>query len=245
MTTPAADHAAHDPVLVAAYVDGRLDEADLVRVDGWLADCGACAELRHDLDDLVVATRALPTPSRPRDFSLSPEDARRAVLAAGGASSPPSGRRATPSAGPWPSGSPRSGSPGSSSRTCRPLTFGSAAGVGAADRDDRHRGGTGHGVTPSRARTRRASSTPPASRAARSIPRRRAVGRRPADGSAAARRQVQSNPSTSEIGESAASRDHRSPRAGASWRRRRRQRHSRRGPTLAVLGATARRLGDG
>ena len=78
MPKPAADHAAHDPVLVSAYVDGRLDGADRTRVDGWLAGCGACAELRQDLDDLVVATRALPTPSRPRDFTLSPEEAHRA-----------------------------------------------------------------------------------------------------------------------------------------------------------------------
>ena len=78
MTTPAADHAAHDPELVAAHLDGRLAAADRDRVDGWLADCGACAELRRDIEDLVLATRALPTPSRPRDFSLTPEDARRA-----------------------------------------------------------------------------------------------------------------------------------------------------------------------
>jgi anti-sigma factor RsiW len=78
MTTPAPDHAAHDPVLVAAYRDGRLDDGDRDRVDAWLAGCGACAELKRDLDDLILATRALPTPARPRDFTLSPEDARRA-----------------------------------------------------------------------------------------------------------------------------------------------------------------------
>ncbi len=78
MTTPAPDHATHDPELVAAHLDGRLTATDLVRVDGWLAACGACAELHEDLKDLVLATRALPTPSRPRDFTLSPEDARRA-----------------------------------------------------------------------------------------------------------------------------------------------------------------------
>ena len=78
MTTPAPDHATHDPELVAAHLDGRLDPADLDRVDGWLAACGACAVLHDDLQDLVLATRALPTPSRPRDFALSPEDARRA-----------------------------------------------------------------------------------------------------------------------------------------------------------------------
>jgi hypothetical protein len=78
MTTPAPDHATHDPELVAAHLDGRLDGTDLARVGGWLAACGACAALHKDLEDLVVATRALPTPTRPRDFTLSAEDARRA-----------------------------------------------------------------------------------------------------------------------------------------------------------------------
>ena len=77
MTTPAPDHATHDPELVSAHLDGRLAPADLGRVEGWLAGCGACAVLHEDLQDLVVATRALPTPTRPRDFVLTPEDARR------------------------------------------------------------------------------------------------------------------------------------------------------------------------
>ena len=78
MIAPAPDHATHDPELVAAHLDGRLDPGDLERVDAWLAACGACAVLHEDLQDLVLATRALPTPSRPRDFALSPEDADRA-----------------------------------------------------------------------------------------------------------------------------------------------------------------------
>ena len=78
MTSPAADHAVHDPELVAAHVDGRLAASESARVDAWLAGCGACAALHRDLQDLVLATRALPTPARPRDFTLLPEDARRA-----------------------------------------------------------------------------------------------------------------------------------------------------------------------
>ena len=78
VTKPAPDHATHDAELVAAHLDGRLTGADLERVDGWLVACAACAALQDDLQDLVLATRALPTPSRPRDFALSPEDARRA-----------------------------------------------------------------------------------------------------------------------------------------------------------------------
>ena len=38
MTTPAADHAAHDPELVAAHLDGRLAPEDLERVEHPLPD---------------------------------------------------------------------------------------------------------------------------------------------------------------------------------------------------------------
>ena len=75
MTTPSPDHASHDPELVAAHLGGRLTAGDQGRVDSWLAECGACVELHRDLEDLAAATRALPTPARPVDYSLAPEDA--------------------------------------------------------------------------------------------------------------------------------------------------------------------------
>ena len=78
MTSPATDHALHDAVLIAAHLDGSLDTTDQSRVDDWLARCGPCVTLRDDLAALAIATRTLPTPARPRDFSLSPEDAKRA-----------------------------------------------------------------------------------------------------------------------------------------------------------------------
>ncbi len=78
MTSPAPDHATHEPVLIAGHLDGTLDPTDLALVDRWLAGCGTCATLRDDMAALVAATRTMPTPARPRDFSLSHEDARRA-----------------------------------------------------------------------------------------------------------------------------------------------------------------------
>ena len=96
MTTPAAVTPPMTRALVAAHVDGRLAAADLARVDAWLAACGACAGLHRDLEDLVVATRALPTPVRPRDFSLTPRmPVELAPARRHRAGRPPSGRRGT------------------------------------------------------------------------------------------------------------------------------------------------------
>jgi anti-sigma factor RsiW len=77
MTTPAPDHATHDPLLIAADLDGTLDARDTGRVQDWLAACSTCATLRSDFETLAVATRMLPTPPRPRDFSLTESDAER------------------------------------------------------------------------------------------------------------------------------------------------------------------------
>ena len=77
MTTPALDHATHDRLLIAADLDGTLDARDTGRVQEWLAACSACATLRSDFETLAVATRMLPTPPRPRDFSLTESDAER------------------------------------------------------------------------------------------------------------------------------------------------------------------------
>ena len=78
MTTPAPDHATHDPLLIAAHMDSTLDARDTERVQDWLAACSACATLRSDFEALAIATRMLPTPPRPRDFRLTASDAERA-----------------------------------------------------------------------------------------------------------------------------------------------------------------------
>jgi anti-sigma factor RsiW len=93
MTDTPTIHAAHDPELIAAAVDRTLDGPDRLKADAWLASCATCAELHADLLAIVSAERALPTPSRTRDFQLTPADAHRlrprglrAVLAAIGSS---------------------------------------------------------------------------------------------------------------------------------------------------------------
>lgn len=78
MTTPALDHATHDPLLIAAHLDDTLAARETVRVHDWLSGCSSCATLRADLAALAVATRTLSTPPRPRDFSLTTADAERA-----------------------------------------------------------------------------------------------------------------------------------------------------------------------
>ena len=74
---PSATHATHDAVLVASLVDDALAPAERAAAEALVAGCGACAALRDDLVALRVATRALPTPPRPRDFVLAPDDAGR------------------------------------------------------------------------------------------------------------------------------------------------------------------------
>ena len=70
-------HATHDPLLVAALVDRDLAGPELDRARAQVADCSACAELHADLLSLAAATRALPTPARPRDFTLTETDVAR------------------------------------------------------------------------------------------------------------------------------------------------------------------------
>jgi anti-sigma factor RsiW len=86
-------HADHDPERIAAAVGASLEPAERRLIDSWLAGCSTCADLHADLLAIVSAERALPTPSRPRDFQLTPADAHRlrpggwrAVLAAIGSS---------------------------------------------------------------------------------------------------------------------------------------------------------------
>ena len=90
--TPTA-HADHDPERIAAAVGGALEPAERATIDSWLATCSSCADLHADLLAIASAERALPTPSRPRDFQLTPADVHRlrpggwrAVLAAIGSS---------------------------------------------------------------------------------------------------------------------------------------------------------------
>ena len=70
-------HDTHDRLLIASLVDRSIAEAERARAEEQLRACGACAELHVDLVALSAATKALPTPLRPRDFTLTPADAER------------------------------------------------------------------------------------------------------------------------------------------------------------------------
>ena len=73
---PAA-HAGHDPLLIAQYAADDLDPRDRATAEALVNSCTECAELASDLRLIARATAALPETARPRDFTLSPEQAAR------------------------------------------------------------------------------------------------------------------------------------------------------------------------
>ncbi len=76
-TSDVAAHRNHDTLLVASLLDRTLAETERRRGEEQLAACTGCARLFSDLVALSEATRALPTPARARDYTLSEADARR------------------------------------------------------------------------------------------------------------------------------------------------------------------------
>jgi len=66
-----ADHAAHDPLLVAAYAAGDAAGEELEVVTALVAACAACATLHHDLRAIAAALPLMPAPRRTRDFRLT------------------------------------------------------------------------------------------------------------------------------------------------------------------------------
>jgi hypothetical protein len=77
MPVPNADHDRHDQLLIASLLDRSTGGDDRDRGEALVATCADCAALHSDLVLLHEAARALPTPPRPRDFTLSTEDAAR------------------------------------------------------------------------------------------------------------------------------------------------------------------------
>ena len=79
--TDTASHASHDLALIAALHDrddvAALRPAELDMARAQLDGCTECAALHHDLGQLMGGLRASMTPSRPRDFRLTPADATR------------------------------------------------------------------------------------------------------------------------------------------------------------------------
>jgi hypothetical protein len=77
MTVPRTAHAAHDQVLIANLIDRSPSDAERARGEAQMAACRECERLHEDLLALSAATRAMPVPSRPRDFALTAADAER------------------------------------------------------------------------------------------------------------------------------------------------------------------------
>jgi hypothetical protein len=70
-------HAAHDLLLVAAFAADDLETSDRAGAQAQVAGCADCAALATDLVSIARATAEMPVPRRPRDFFVSPADARR------------------------------------------------------------------------------------------------------------------------------------------------------------------------
>jgi hypothetical protein len=77
-STPAA-HAAHDLSTVAALAARAhdLDDATTASARRQVAECTACADVLADLLTLQTVLPTTSTPTRPRDFRLTPADAAR------------------------------------------------------------------------------------------------------------------------------------------------------------------------
>ena len=79
MRTYRPDHATHDDVLVASLVARPQDLEPQEQAAGraLVERCAECAALHADLVALAGVVAAEPTPVRPRDFTLTSEDAAR------------------------------------------------------------------------------------------------------------------------------------------------------------------------
>ncbi len=72
-----SDHARHDTATVASLADRTLDPTERAAAEALVAACDRCAELHADLVTLAVAMKAMPTPARARDYTLTAADAAR------------------------------------------------------------------------------------------------------------------------------------------------------------------------
>ena len=75
--SPASDHASHDTILVSSLADHSLPTTERAAAEALVATCSQCADLQADLLALRAATRAMPTPERPNDYTLTESDAAR------------------------------------------------------------------------------------------------------------------------------------------------------------------------
>jgi hypothetical protein len=75
----AGDHAAHDPIWMAALATRNpdLNPTERTRAQSALESCGACADLFADLVALSASIPSASIPTRTRAFTLTAEDAAR------------------------------------------------------------------------------------------------------------------------------------------------------------------------
>jgi hypothetical protein len=74
---PPTAHDRHDTMLVVRLYDDDVDAAERDRATTQIAACEECSALFADLGVIAKATKAMPTPARPRDFALTEADAAR------------------------------------------------------------------------------------------------------------------------------------------------------------------------
>jgi hypothetical protein len=75
--TTATPHSAHDELLIARLYADDVDARERDHALEMVSGCEACSVLFADLAAIAEATAALPAPPRPRDFTLTEEDAAR------------------------------------------------------------------------------------------------------------------------------------------------------------------------
>jgi anti-sigma factor RsiW len=64
-------------MLIVRFYGGDVDDSERARAIELMADCADCADLFADLGAISEASAAMPVPARPRDFTLTEEDAAR------------------------------------------------------------------------------------------------------------------------------------------------------------------------
>jgi anti-sigma factor RsiW len=75
--TTSASHPSHDEMLIVRFYGGDVDDSERAHAIELMADCADCADLFADLEAISEASAAMPVPARPRDFTLTEEDAAR------------------------------------------------------------------------------------------------------------------------------------------------------------------------
>lgn len=71
-----ADHDVHDRLLVVRLASDELSADELQAAESLRATCTRCAALVDEVRRIALATARLPLPRRPRDFRLTPAQAR-------------------------------------------------------------------------------------------------------------------------------------------------------------------------